>query len=173
MNECRPAAFRRWVLWLALFLLTFAIRTPTAAADGTFAWFPDSKRLLYIVPGQEAALLEYDLSTGKARKIDLGPISRPTSVAIARDGKRLALVASPDPASIRSDIYLIDADGAHVRKLLSVPDLVPGLVFSLPGDSLILIEARVLTNYSPIVSRHPHGMDLAYLFRLRTSALAY
>jgi TolB protein len=73
------------------------------------------------------------------------------------------LVVSPDPASIRSDIYLTDADGAHARKILSVPNLVPGLVFSSSGDSLILVEARVLTNYSPIVSKHPHEMDLANL----------
>jgi Tol biopolymer transport system component len=164
MNDCWPAAFRRWSLCLALLLLTSSIRAQRAAADGTAAWFPDSKRLLYIEnTGEEATLFEYDLSTGKARKIELGPISRPTSFAIARDGKHLALVVSPDRASIRSDIYLMDADGAHVRKLLSVPNLVPGLVFSSSGDSLILVEARVLTNYSPIVSKHPHEMDLAYL----------
>jgi hypothetical protein len=164
MKECWTAVFRQWFFCLALLLLTFPIRTQRAAADGTADWFPDSKRLLYIVnPGKEATLLEYDLSTGKAKKIELGPISRPTSVVIARDGKHVALVVSPDPASIRSDIYLMDADGAHMRKLLSVPNLVPGLVFSFSGDSLILVEARVLTNYSPIASRHPHEMDLAYL----------
>jgi WD40 repeat protein len=164
MNRCWTAAFRRWLLCSALLLLTFAIRTQMAAADGISAWFPDSERLVYIAnPRKEATLLEYDLRTGTSRKIETGPISRPASVAIARDGRHLALVDTPEPASIRSDIYLMDADGAHARKLLSVPNLVPGLVFSSSGDSLILVEARVLTNYSPIVSKHPHEMDLAYL----------
>ncbi len=86
-------------------------------ADGAAAWFPDSKRLLYIVnPGKEATLLEYDLRSGKARKIDLGPISHPTSIAIARDGNYLAVVISPDPASIRSDIYLMDAEWFSSKK---------------------------------------------------------
>jgi hypothetical protein len=144
--------------------LTSTVRTQTAMADGAAAWLPDSKHLLYILnPGKEATLLEYDLRSGKARKIDLGQISHPSSIAIARDGKHLAAVVSPDPASIRSDIYLMDADGSHLRKLLSVPNLVPGLVFSSNGDSLILVEARVVTNYSPIVSQHPHQMDLAFL----------
>jgi Tol biopolymer transport system component len=164
MNDFCPAGFLRWFLCLALLLLTSAIRAQTAMADGAAAWFPDSKRLLYIVnPGKEATLLEYDLRSGKARKIDLGPIPHPSSIAIARDGKHLAVVVSPDPASIRSDIYLMDADGSHLRKLLSVPNLVPGLVFSSNGDSVVLVEARVVTNYSPIASPHPHEMDLAYL----------
>jgi|SRR5271163_166076 len=164
MSDCCPAGFRRWFLCLALLLLTSAIRTQTAAADGAAAWFPDSQRLLYIVnPGKEATLLEYDLRSGAARKIGSDPILHPTSIAIGHDGKHLAVVISPDPASIRSDVYLMDADGSHLRKLLSVPNLVLGLVFNSSGDSLILVEARVFTNYSPIVSRRPHEMDLAYL----------
>lgn len=164
MNDFCPAGFLRWFLCLALLLVTSAIRTQTAMADGAAAWFPDSKRLLYIVnPGKEATLLEYYLRSRTARKIDPGPISHPTSIAISPDGKHLAVVVSPDPASIRSDIYLTDADGSHSRKLLSVPNLVSGLVFGSDGDSLVLVEARVVTNYSPIVSRHPHEMDLAYL----------
>jgi Tol biopolymer transport system component len=164
VNECRPAGFRRWFLCLALLLLTFAILTQKAAAAGTAAWFPDSTRLLYIVnPGKEATLLEYDLRNRSAKKIELGPISSPTAVAIAPDGNHIALVVAPDPGSIRSDIYLMDEDGAHPRKVLSVPNLVPGLVFGPSGDSLVLVEARVVTHYSPIASSHPHEMDLAYL----------
>jgi Tol biopolymer transport system component len=164
MNDWCPIGLQRRFLCLALLLLTSAIRAQTAIANGSAAWFPDSKRLLYIVnPGKEATLLEYDLRSGKARKIDLGPNLHPASIAIARDGEHLAMVVSPAHASIRSDIYQMDADGSHLRKLLSVPNLAPGLVFSSNGDSLILVEARVVTNYSPIVSRHPHEMDLAYL----------
>jgi Tol biopolymer transport system component len=144
--------------------LIFGLRAQSAAADGNAAWFPDSTRFFYIVKaGKRAALLEYDLRSGTARKVDLGAISNPTSIAVSRDGKRLALVVAPDPASIQSDTYLMDADGTHPKKVLSVPNLVSGLVFNSSGDSLILVEARVFTHYSPIVSNHPHEMDLAYV----------
>jgi Tol biopolymer transport system component len=164
MNNNWQTAFRRSLFCLALLVLTFSIRTQSATAAGTAAWFPDSTRLLYIVKsGERATLLEYDVRSSAARKIELGPISNPTAVAISRDGRHLALVVAPDPASIRSDIYLMDVDGADPRKVLSVPNHVPGLVFTPSGDSLVLVEARVITHYSPIVSSHPHEMDLAIL----------
>jgi Tol biopolymer transport system component len=95
-----------------------------------------------------------------------------TCVAISSDGKQLAFVVDPDPRSLQSDIYFSEVDGGGARKLLSQPGTITGIAFSIRGDSLLFVEARVFKNYSPIVTAHLHEMDLASL-NLKTGEMRW
>ncbi len=156
-NRRRPI-----LLWLvAILALCAGCARVAPLGSGEPAWFPDSRRLLYVVTsGDRTEVFEYDLANGEAHRIPLKVSGRPYSPNVSPDGSRIAFAVATGSETIRSDIYVADRDGGHLSRVFSNGNHNSAPVFSAGGEAVMFVEARAFESYSPIAQPHLHRMDL-------------
>ena len=123
------------------------------------SWFPDSTHLLVVrIEGQaqgidlwKPSLYKLSLLGGDPQRI----IGDASAGSVSPDGSRIAYLSGPN---IRSELWVMDSDGANARRVASVragdqPHWQSGLIFppvwSPNGQRLAYIEGHSVDNSSP------------------------
>ena len=101
---------------------------------------PPSSEELAVNPGASpgCGIVAIDLATHKVRRLTHSPAGTQGDLepAISPDGQTVAFIRQISYATL--DIYLIDLDGTHERRLFSVRDDIEGLDWMPDGKQLLL-----------------------------------
>jgi TolB protein len=84
------------------------------------SWYPDGKTLL--VNGNQGELNRVDVASGEETAVP-APLRGMLDAVVSPDGKRIAFSLSTSGSIDDNNIWLIDADGTHERKLTDMQGL--------------------------------------------------
>ncbi|UII56623.1 hypothetical protein LS684_03815 [Cytobacillus spongiae] len=84
--------------------------------------------------------------------------------SFSQDGSTLAFVAFPkdleEEKKMTSKVYLLDLRTKEVTEAFSKEGIIMEVEYSSVKPILFYLSANTYTNYSPIASKRPHGLDI-------------
>lgn len=83
------------------------------------------------------------------------------------DGNRIMFLASPVNGKL-SNIFVMDKQGRNRKQITFQDEIITEAIFSVDGKHIFYIKAETFEQYSPLVRKAPHGMDI-YRHTLKTN----
>ncbi len=108
--------------------------------EGNWDWSPDSRDIVYQKKlGVQTNLFIYSLETGEARNVTNRPNDFDADPTFSPDGRQIAFLSDRDG---NSEIYIMDRDGSHIRRLTFDPATDTHPVFSPDGTQILFDSDR-------------------------------
>jgi len=129
---------------------------------GSFDLTPDNKSIIFAYTiKSKTALYKCDIN-GLSPKLllmndSVGDIFNPKC---SPDGKKVVFIATKKKSTLKSSVWIINADGSELTRLTDSSGLITEATFSNDNDLIYYCTAKEVKNYSPIVSASAHDFDI-------------
>lgn len=103
------------------------------------SWYPEGRHLL--VNGHQGSLVKVEIVSGQETPVPL-PLTGMNDAVLSPDGRLIAFSLSTGNSIDGNNIWIVDANGAHLRKLTQLPYLQHDPSWSLDGSTLYFLSGK-------------------------------
>ena len=159
----------RWALAVSALLLlsrlVWQVQSGEVAHDGSPAWSPDSRRLVFAAEHDgQSDIYVMDATGGDRRRLTSTPAEE-NAPAFSPDGRHIAFESTRDG---NSEIYVMDAAGGDVRRLTSGGTEDRSPAWSPDGERIVFLSDREHPKRFDLYTMRADGSDVQRLTSDRT-----